>query len=319
MMNKSLFEVTSTEAEQTLIAALRGWLDGKSWGEVRKLVRARRVLVNGALSLDEARKLTAGERVEIAAQPQAPPPTDEDVLVRHADPDLIVVEKPAGMTTLRHAAERRWPEARKLLQPTLDEGVVRLLARAEAPRHKHLARQKRPRVRAVQRLDRDTSGLLVFARSPAAEQGLIEQFSRHTVERVYHAVVVGHPVAQRIETRLVRDRGDGLRGSTPDPTAGKPAITHIRPLEPLGDYSLIECRLETGRTHQIRIHLSELGHPVCGDAKYGGDDRSQAPRLALHAAALGFVHPSTGERLHFEMSWPSDLQKFVARLRRGAG
>jgi 23S rRNA pseudouridine1911/1915/1917 synthase len=120
----------------------------------------------------------------------------------------------------------------------------------------------------------------------------------------------------------VRDRGDGRRGSTKNPKLGQHAVTHVRPLEPLGKYSLVECRLETGRTHQIRIHLSELGHFVCGDKVYSQplyrkplEDKSRAPRLALHAAELGFVHPATGESLRFKMPLPRDLQEFIDRLR----
>ena len=132
---------------------------------------------------------------------------------------------------------------------------------------------------------------------------------------------------QTIESRLVRDRGDGRRGSTDLAGAGKLAVTHVRPIERLGDYTLIECRLETGRTHQIRIHLSEAGHPLCGEKVYaqplfraGTPDQSGAPRLALAAVELGFVHPVTGEPMHFETPLPADLAEFVERLRKsGAG
>jgi 23S rRNA pseudouridine1911/1915/1917 synthase len=120
----------------------------------------------------------------------------------------------------------------------------------------------------------------------------------------------------------VPDRGDGRRGSTQLPNVGKEAVTHVSAEERLPGYSILSCRLETGRTHQIRIHLSEAGHPVCGDKVYtrrfGGesfDDKSGAPRLALHATELGFEHPVSGEHLHWSMPLPGDLQKFVDRLR----
>jgi 23S rRNA pseudouridine1911/1915/1917 synthase len=161
-----------------------------------------------------------------------------------------------------------------------------------------------------------------MARSIEAEERLIGQFRRHTAHRVYWAVVHGHPQEQTIESNLARDRGDGRRGSVSNPKIGQRAVTHIRPLEELGDYCLVECRLETGRTNQIRIHLSERGHLVCGDLKYRQpyaskivDDQSQAPRLALHAAELGFVHPVTDEELLFQMPLPPDLAKFIERLR----
>ncbi|MCU0708912.1 MAG: RNA pseudouridine synthase, partial [Pirellula sp.] len=157
------------------------------------------------------------------------------------------------------------------------------------------ARLKRNQVIAVHRLDRDTSGLMIFARAPSVAQALGKEFKAHRIVRKYHAVVHGHPEAQTFDTVLVRDRGDGHRGTKPaergdDPTEQR-AITHVQPIEKIGEYSLVECQLETGRTHQIRIHLSEAGYPLCGDTLYGrardrsGEgDGSGAPRQALHSA-----------------------------------
>ena len=137
----------------------------------------------------------------------------------------------------------------------------------------------------------------------------------------------GQVEAQTIESHLVRDRGDGRRGSTTDSNAGKRAVTHVRPIEHfvlgIGEtYTLVECRLETGRTHQIRIHLAERGHPICGEKVYHQplfgkpiEDKSGAPRIALHAAELGFVHPITGEEMQFEMPIPKDLTHFLEQLR----
>jgi 23S rRNA pseudouridine1911/1915/1917 synthase len=166
---------------------------------------------------------------------------------------------------------------------------------------------------------------MIFARTIQAERHLIQQFKKHTIHRSYLAIVHGALAAQTIRSQLVRDRGDGRRGSTPEKDIGQRALTHVQPVERLGAYTLIECRLETGRTHQIRIHLSELGHYVCGDKVYcqplfqpAQVDQSGAPRLALHAQELGFVHPSSGEELHFTMPLPKDLAEFLARLRQGA-
>jgi len=174
----------------------------------------------------------------------------------------------------------------------------------------------------VQRLDKETSGLVVFARTVAAERGLGKQFQAHKVIRHYLAIVPGKVAPQRIATRLVRDRGDGRRGSTTLSGIGKEAVTHVRVLEVLPGYSLLGCRLETGRTHQIRIHLAELGHPICGEKVYqripGGrihKDLSAAPRLALHADELGFVHPIFGGAMHWKMELPDDLASFLGRLR----
>jgi 23S rRNA pseudouridine1911/1915/1917 synthase len=227
------------------------------------------------------------------------------------------------MTTMRHAEERFWPARRKQLQPTLDETLPRVIERHETKGKGPKKKGRPPRVRAVHRLDRETSGLMVFARTPVAETHLVQQFRKHTIHRRYLAIVQGRIEAQTIESNLVLDRGDGRRGSTQLPDVGKRAVTHVRPIEFLDGYTLVECTLETGRTHQIRIHLSEQGHPVCGDKMYSQPlfekpivDRSGAPRVALHAAELGLVHPVTGEQLDFKMPFPPDLVEFVNRLRK---
>ena len=177
-------------------------------------------------------------------------------------------------------------------------------------------------MRAVHRLDRDTSGLMLLALSAEGERRLVQMFRQHKLHRVYQAVVVGRVEAQTFSSNLVRDRGDGRRGSTTLPGVGKPAVTHVRPLEYLNGYTLLECRLETGRTHQIRIHLSEAGHPVCGEKVYKQplfgppmQDESGAQRQALHAAELGFEHPITGQQLSFTMPLPADMSRLIIRLR----
>jgi 23S rRNA pseudouridine1911/1915/1917 synthase len=229
-----------------------------------------------------------------------------------------VVEKPSGIPTVRHPAERDWNERRRALAPTLDDLVLKLIARREG----RIRKGPLPRLRIVHRLDKETSGLVVSARTVAAERGLGRQFHAHTVIRRYLAVVPGYVPPQRIATRFVRDRGDGRRGSTHQLGIGKEAITHIDVTERLFAYTLLSCRLETGRTHQIRIHLAESGHPVCGDKVYHHlpdgtvlADRSGAPRLALHAVELGFVHPVTRHEMHWEMPLPPDFQAFLDRLR----
>jgi 23S rRNA pseudouridine1911/1915/1917 synthase len=314
-----VFHTTAEEAGRTLVSALKKWLPDQSWNQIRRMIESRRVQLQGNLCLDEGRKLTIGEVVRVLPHGQAPPPRAEDVRIRYSDAHVIVVEKPAGMTTMRHSEELDWPERRKDRQPTLDEVLPRILTKQQPGRR---VRGKPPRVRAVHRLDRDTSGLLVFARTAEAERHLVHQFRKHTIHRRYVAVVHGDLQAQTISSRLVRDRGDGRRGSTKNPTLGQAAVTHVRPLERLGKYTVAECRLETGRTHQIRIHLSELGHFVCGDKVYCQPlyrkplpDDSGAPRLALHAAELGFQHPATGETILIKMPIPTDLREWMKQLR----
>ena len=349
------FHIRPVLDSQSLASALKRLLPQQSWGEVKRLIKKRHVHVNGNLSVDEGRRLKTGDVVKVFEHPRAAPPTEQDVRVRFMDEHLVVIEKPAGVTTLRHAEERDWPTRRKDRMPTLEEMLQRVVAApfAAAPRavsqdapskqRKHPlargrppdARAKRsppphlraPQVRPVHRLDRDTSGLMIFALSPQAEQALVRLFKGHEIDRRYLAVVHGHPVERTIETYLVRDRGDGLRGSSPvgkDAPDAQRAVTHIKPVERVGDYTVIECRLETGRTHQIRIHLAEIGHALCGEKTYTRTaptshpmpDRSGAPRQALHSAELSFTHPMTTRPMQFRSPLPPDLSDWLDRLRR---
>jgi len=335
------FAIPAALAEQPLSSVLRKLLPGKSWGDVKNLIAHRHVQVNGNLCVDEARRLKAGEVIKLHAQPLAPPARSADLKIRFCDAHLLVVEKPAGLTTQRHFEERDWSAQRKDKLPTLEEMLPKVLAAhlgwnvpsgvSPVRRGPQLIRSKAPklpRVIAVHRLDRDTSGLMIFARTPEAEHLLVKMFAKHDIDRIYTAVCLGAITEpQTIETQLVRDRGDGKRGSFrrgEERGDSQRAVTHIRPIEMIGgQYSIIECRLETGRTHQIRIHLSEIGHALCGDKIYRSIDaagkplvdRSAAPRQALHAGRLQFVHPATGRALEFTMPLPMDLQSWLAGVR----
>lgn len=376
------FTITE-DTNETVLAALRRKLPGGlSWSAVRKIQHERRIAIGGVLCIDEARRLTVGEVVTISDVPVPPPPTDEDVSVCHVDKDVIVVEKPSGMTTLRRNSERGWSAARRMQQPTLDECVPRLIREHAARRNKsRKVHQRLMKLFSVHRIDRDSSGLLVFARNEAAQKKIIQQFADHHAVRLYFALIPGQIPDQTIESHFIRDRGDGLRGSIRDTTVGgnhpsttadvqisaavgladetasaaadeqtestaaatgvaeagtaskrsteasvgQQAVTHVRTLRTLGRYSEVECRLETGRTNQIRIHLAELGHPICGDIKYSGPfggpvitDESGTRRLALHAAELKFDHPVTGKSMHFKTAWPADMQRFLNRLQAAA-
>jgi len=159
----------------------------------------------------------------------------------------------------------------------------------------------------------------VFARTVAAKVALKNQFRFHSVGRRYVAIAHGDVTGGVIRSRLVQDRGDGRRGSTENEELGREAVTHVKWLETLRGASLLECRLETGRTHQIRIHLSERGHPLVGERVYSKNYRGElipAPRLMLHARELSFDHPTTAERLSFETAMPEDMQSVLATLRR---
>jgi 23S rRNA pseudouridine1911/1915/1917 synthase len=313
------YTVTDAQAGATLAAILRTLRPGESWARVKALATGRQVAVGGSLCMDPARRLKRGEVVEVLARP-APLIKGErpdDIVIRHLDDDVIVVEKPSGVSTVRHPAERQWDDERRKLVPTLDDVTQLAIARKFGVKKHEL-----PRLRIVQRLDKDTSGLVVFGRSVKAERELGRQFKAHTVIRRYIVVVPGIMLPQTISTWLVRDRGDGRRGSGPETADGKRAVTHVTVLERLPRHTVVACQLETGRTHQIRIHLSEAGYPICGEAVYNRrkdgsviPDDSGAPRLALHAAELGFEHPATGKTVVWDMPPPPDLQRFLERLR----
>ncbi|HEX5271275.1 MAG TPA: RluA family pseudouridine synthase, partial [Gemmataceae bacterium] len=279
------------------------------------------VRVAGRPCRDPGRRLAFGERVELhdpkpisrPAPPVSQPTTG--IVVVHQDAHVVVADKPPGLTTMRHADEAAefGARARRFLPPTLADLLPPLLARGRSGTP--------PRLRAVHRIDKETSGLVVFALTPQAEAHLGRQFRQHAVARRYLALVRGRAASGRVESWLVRDRGDGRRGSGPA-GAGQRAVTHVKALEELGDYTLVECRLETGRTHQVRIHLGEAGTPLCGERVYDRPingrplpDGSGAKRVMLHAARLGFDHPATGERVTWDSEMPADMAGLLGRLR----
>ena len=321
------FTISDTAGE-TIIAAMRRHLPGElSWAAVRKILQGNRVTIGGVVCVDEARRLAEGEVVTVNERPVPPPPTDKDVAIRHVDKDIIVVEKPSGMITLRRASEKGWSWTRRNQQPTLDECVPRLIGEHAAKRrNSERVAQKMPKLYSVHRIDRDSSGLLIFTRNEEAQKNIIAQFAAHDAVRKYFALVPGRVADQTVSTQFIRDRGDGLRGSTTDTSIGQNAVTNFTTLRTIGKYSELECRLETGRTNQIRIHLAELGNPICGDIKYRGAfgrepivDDSRVHRMCLHAAMLRFKHPTTHEMMLFETPWPVDMQRYLNRLTAAAG
>jgi len=284
---------------------------GATWSRARKLCMDGRVSVNGERCLDPTTRLAPDAVVVIDehAPKHRPGPLAESAIV-FFDADVVVVDKPAGMLSVAD-----------------EEGNIdTLLNHARTVVRRLDKRGKDSALGVVHRLDRETSGVMVFARTASAHRALAEQFRAREMDRVYEAIVHGDVTAQRVETQLIPDRGDGLRGSfghfrrpkgDPPPEA-RLAITHIQPVESLRGATLIECRLETGRQHQIRIHLSELGHPLVGERVYIRDYRGEkieAPRLMLHARTLGFTHPRTGKQVDFERPAPADFAALLERLR----
>lgn len=279
---------------------LREHLGDASWNQVRSWILQGKVSVDGETVLLPTSLVIAGSRLEFRpTRSRARAPSDRPFSILHQDSQVIVVDKASGVATVPFEDSE---------QNSLD----RLLAA-------HLGQKGRPaRVFVVHRLDKETSGVLIFARTAAALGHLKSQFRFHTTHRRYVALVHGTAPSGTIVSRLVTNRGDGRRGSTTNPWLGREAITHVRVLETFEGASLIECRLETGRTHQIRIHLAESGHPLLGERVYSKGVTLAplpAPRLLLHARELGFDHPSTGQPLRFESPLPADFEAALLSLR----
>lgn len=325
-MKTHSFVVSRAEAGRSLAAALGARLR-LGQAEARRLIHGRWVRLDGRPCLEPGRRLAARQRVEIMAPPtparagHAKPATSRSSgplpVIRYVDRHIVVVDKPAGLTTVRHREElaELGARARRYLPPSLVDILPGVLAKAGATGG--------GRLRAVHRLDKDTSGLVVLARTPEAESRLGRAFRAHAIGRSYLALVRGQARNGRTESYLVRDRGDGRRGSSAEPGTGKRAITNVRVVEEMGEYTLVECRLETGRTHQVRIHLAESGAPICGEQVYDRPlrgqpvpDTSGARRLALHAAHLSFTHPVTGKPMSWDSPLPKDLRDLLARLRK---
>jgi 23S rRNA pseudouridine1911/1915/1917 synthase len=295
-------------ARDRLDRVLKGLQPVLSWQQVRQWIARGKVTVDGAVVTDAARPVVGGQRLALsvaaprAAVAAAPLPELAADAIVHLDAHVVVVQKPAGVETV------------------LWDGDARAGTGDGAPLSELVATAVGGRVHVVQRLDRETTGLLVFARTREAEGRLAHQFRRRTVHRRYLALVHGACAPATIRSTLAVDRGDGLRGSVPQASAGKLAVTHVEPQERLSGATLVACRLETGRTHQIRIHLAERGHMLLGERAYVREHRGPvlpAPRLMLHAHELGFVHPSHDAPLRFLEPMPADMAAVVAALRAG--
>ena len=296
--------VPADDAGATVAAFVRA-RTGEAWSQVKRWIERGKIAVDGAVETAVDRRLRGGEVVQVAlAAPRPIDPMREGVLV-YDDAHVVVIDKPSGVSSVPYE-EREGGTAMDLIR-----GAWRRIGKhaTETPLH------------VVHRIDRATSGLLMFAKSKRAEIALAAQLRAHTVERAYACVAHGEVRPQRIESRLVADRGDGLRGSTRFAEQGKRAVTHVTVRERLRGATLCEVRLETGKTHQIRIHLAEAGHPLVGETVYirdflrDGGTPIPAGRLLLHAETLGFVHPVTGETVRLAAPLPPDFLKVVTSLR----
>ena len=317
--------VSEAQAGRRLDRFLAETLPELSRSRLQQLIAAGNVALEEVVAGDANTRVKPGDSYTVRLPPPVPAtPAAQDIplTIVHEDSDLIVIDKPAGL--VMHPAAGN-PDG------TLVNALIAHCGASLAG----VGGEARPGI--VHRLDKDTSGLVVAAKNGRAMHSLAKQFAHHTVERAYNAVTWGAPrISQgKIEGDIGRNPFDRkrmavLRGG------GKPARTNYAVLERYGDperpfAGLIECRLETGRTHQIRVHLSHLGHPLIGDPTYGrarkvpraktpAEEAAFAevehfPRQALHAYLLGFKHPTSQKQLRFESPWPADFTELVARLR----
>ena len=289
---------------------------GLSRERVKALLGEGRVLVDGKVFTQASAKLSAGTRwaihvpraIPAVATAQAIP-----LVIAYEDAHLIVIDKPAGLVV--HPAAGN-----------LDGTLVNALLHHCAGQLSGIGGVARPGI--VHRIDKDTSGLLVVAKSDVAHEGLARQFADHSIERAYRAVCAGRPLppAGTIRGAIARSTSDRKKMALVGPniagSRGKHAVTHYRTLGALNSATSLECQLETGRTHQVRVHLASIGHPLLGDPVYGRSPPSIRPllarigfaRQALHAARLGFIHPVSGERLAFISMLPVDMRELIVEL-----
>ena len=299
--------------------------DDISRARVQALVRQGRVLVNGEPPRGTSTRIAANDAITVhLPAPVDPTPLPEPIAldVLHEDEDLIVIDKPAGLVA--HPSPGN--ETGTLVNALLHHCRGQLSG---------IGGVRRPGI--VHRLDRDTTGVMVAAKTYRAHVDLAEQFADHgrtgPLERAYAALVWGSPSRVRgtVETYLGRSPHNRFRRAVvrEDAPDAKPAVTHWRAQERLGEATLVECRLETGRTHQIRVHMAHIGHPLMGDADYGAGYATKSTKLnetardaleglnrqALHARLLAFRHPSTGETVRFEAPPPPDMERLARALR----
>jgi 23S rRNA pseudouridine1911/1915/1917 synthase len=277
-----------------------------SRARLQRLIADGRVRVDGAVR-KASHQLSGGETIDVEI-PAPPPETLEPepiaLTIVYEDAAVLVVDKPAGMVVhpgAGHAA-----------------GTLAAAVLAHAPETAGVGGARRPGI--VHRLDKGTSGLLVIAKTQAAYDALVRQLANRTVTRRYLAVVHGRMPRPEgvIDAPIGRDPRERKRMAVVAPAKGKRAVTRWRVLEPFERFTYVEARLETGRTHQIRVHLASLGHPVVGDDVYGGRRRPPPVPLsgvALHAAELGFVHPITQKRVEFTAPLPPRMERLLAHLR----
>lgn len=290
---------------------------GLSRERVKALLGEGRVTLDGKPVSQPSLKLATDTAWEIRlpeAIPAQAAPQDIPLVIAFEDEHLIVVDKPAGLVV--HPAAGN-------LDGTLVNALLHHCAQNGGGQLSGIGGVARPGI--VHRIDKDTSGLIVAAKSDAAHEGLARQFAAHSIERAYLAIVAGLPMppAGTVRGAIARSNADRKKMALVEEGRGKHAVTHYRTIERLDSAALVECRLETGRTHQVRVHMSSIGHSLLGDPTYGRAPSRLRPlltqlqfqRQALHAAVLGFVHPVTGETIRCQSPLPADMEALLVELR----
>jgi 23S rRNA pseudouridine1911/1915/1917 synthase len=285
---------------------------GLSRERIKALLGEGRVLLGGKAVSQASLKPEAGTAFAIAVPEAAPAEAaaqDIPLSIVFEDEHLIVIDKPAGLVV--HPAAGN-----------LDGTLVNALLHHCAGQLSGIGGVARPGI--VHRIDKDTSGLLVVAKCDAAHEGLARQFADHSIERAYLAITAGtpSPLAGTVRGNIGRSDSNRKKMALVGEGRGKHAVTHYKVLEALGDAALVECRLETGRTHQVRVHLASIGHALLGDPVYGRTPSRLRPTLqkldfhrqALHAAVLGFIHPTLDTALRFQSPVPSDMRELLREL-----
>lgn len=312
IQGESIIEGVVTSGGERLDKAL-ALASGLSRERIKALLNEGRITLGGAAAGSASLKLAAGTAFRIAvpdAIPAEAAAQDIPLVIAFEDEHLIVVDKPAGLVV--HPAAGN-----------LDGTLVNALLHHCRGQLSGIGGVARPGI--VHRIDKDTSGLLVVAKSDTAHEGLAKQFADHSIERAYLAVTSGQPAppAGTIRGNLGRSSTNRKKMALVGEGRGKHAVTHYATQERFAGAALVECRLETGRTHQLRVHLASIGHPLLGDPVYGRSPARLRPllaslgfqRQALHAAELGFNHPVTGELLRFVNELPADMQHLLVELR----
>lgn len=303
--------------------AVRG-LFHTSWGTARAWIASGKVRVAGEVVTEPSARVRAGQTLDFDERARRSTKDAAEAAIVYVDAHIVVVAKPPGVSTVPYEGSMT-----RASSPTSERDALDARVRAWLSRSTRAAgrRDMRPNLGIVHRLDKETSGLVVFTRTWLAKQRLAAQFRKHTVLRKYLAIAYGAVTSRTIRSFLVEDRGDGLRGSIRGAgrqasiRGAREAITHVEAIESLNGATLVACRLETGRTHQIRIHMSEAGHPLVGERVYvrgWAGTPIPAPRLMLHASELGFVHPATEQAMCWEQPMPEDMCEVWRRLRRPA-